>query len=303
MTGPGSTGAAGGVSVLLMVVMLAWGGNIPAVKALTGVMDVAWVGLVRLGLATLALTVFLLVRDRRLPSLRSRDWAVLAVIAFLTIYLNQLLFVVGMRLSAAATASLVMALNPLLAVLAAALVLRERIGGRRAAGVVLGFTGVAVVVLMAPGARVGPPGLGELSLLAGLVVFISGGLLIQRQVRNLDVLALGWAIYLLGTAMLAVHALVVGGWERTAAAFGTGWVWWVALYSGVLGTALSNIGWYHAIGRVGQARAAPYLYWIAVFGVLSSAIALGEPLSWWHAIGLALLVAGVRLGASLGRAD
>jgi drug/metabolite transporter (DMT)-like permease len=297
VTVAGSAGGARGVPALLMVVMMAWGLNIPAVKALTGVMDVAWVGALRLVAATVTLTACLWLRDRRLPRLQPREWGVLAAVSVLTIYVNQLLFVQGMRMASASNASLVMALMPLLALLAGALLLRERIVPRAVAGVALGFAGVAVVVLRAPGAQAAVPGAGELVILAGLVAFILGGLMIQRAVRRLDVLVVGWAIYLTGTPLLCLHAALSGGWREAAGAFDTHWVWWVALYSGVVGTALSNVGWYYALGRVGQSRASPYLYWIAVFGVGFSALTLAEPLGWWHVLGLAMVVAGVRMGA------
>ena len=285
------------VSALLLLVMMAWGLNIPAVKALTGVMDVVWVGALRLLAASIVLTLCLLLRDRRLPRLGARDWGVLACISVLTIYANQLLFVQGMRMASASNVSLVMALMPLLALLAGAMLLRERIAPRAVAGVCLGFAGVAVVVLRGQKAAVGIPGAGELVILGGLVTFILGGLLIQRAVRRLDVLVVGWAIYVCGTCMLCVHAALSGGWREAVGAFDAGWVWWVALYSGVVGTALSNVGWYYALGRVGQSRASPYLYWIAVFGVGFSALTLSEPVGWWHALGLAMVVAGVRMGA------
>lgn len=297
MTPAGSAAAARGVPALLMLVMMTWGLNIPAVKALTGVMDVVWVGAIRLVAATAVITACLWVRDRRLPRLAGRDWTVLAAISGLTIYGNQLLFVQGMRMASATNASLVMALMPLLALLAGPLLLRERIPPRAVVGVCLGFAGVAVVVLHGSGAQVGVPGAGEAVILLGLVAFIVGGLLIQRAVRQLDVLVVGWAVYLCGTVMLCAHAVLAGGWERTLGAFDTHWVWWCALYSGVLGTALSNVGWYYALGRVGQSRASPYLYWIAVFGVAFSAFTLSEPLAWWHAVGLAMVVGGVRMGA------
>ena len=113
-----------------------------------------------------------------------------------------------------------------------------------------------------------------------------------------DVLVIGWAVYLLGSLMLLANALALGGWERTQAAFALDWVWACALYAGVLGTAVSNVGWYHVIGKIGQSQASPHLYWLAVFGMLSSVLTLGESLSLWHGIGLALLVAGIRLGSA-----
>lgn len=285
------------VSALLMLVMMAWGLNIPAVKALAGVMDVVWVGTIRLLAASIVLTLCLLLRDRRLPRLIARDWCVIACIAVLTIYANQLLFVQGMRLASASNASLVMALMPLLALLAGALLLRERIAVRSVLGVCLGFAGVAVAVLNGQGATVGVPGLGEMVILLGLVTFILGGLMIQLTVRRLDALVVGWAIYICGTCMLCLHAALSGGWREAVGAFSIDWVWWVALYSGVVGTALANVGWYYALGRIGQSRTSPFLYWTAVFGVGFSALTLHEPLGWWHALGLALVVVGVRMGA------
>jgi drug/metabolite transporter (DMT)-like permease len=75
-------------------------------------------------------------------------------------------------------------------------------------------------------------------------------------------------------------------------------VWWLALYSGIAGTALSNVGWYFAINRVGQSRASPYLYLLPIFGVGFSAALLGEPLGWWHLVGLVLVIVGTRLGSA-----
>lgn len=285
------------ISVLLLCVMMAWGLNISAVKALTGVMDVAWVSAIRLVAATVTLTLCLWLRDRRLPRLDAREWRLLAGAAVLCIYGNQLLFAQGMRMASASNASLVMALLPVLALVAGACVLGERVAARAWAGVCLGFAGVGAVVLGAPTRSVGVPGLGELVILAGLVSFVAGGLLIQRGLQRLDGLVVGWAIALAGTPLLCLHALLAGGWQQALGAFDTGWVWACTLYSGVIGTALSNVGWYHALGRVGQSRASPYLYWLAVFGVVFSALALSEPLSGWHALGLALVVAGVRLAA------
>jgi len=282
--------------VLLILVMVAWGANIPAIKALTGAMDVMWVAALRMLVATVVLTVCLWLRDRRLPRLPRAQWGYLGATAFLIIYLNQVLFSHGMGLTTATSASLVMALIPPLSVVAGALLMRERVRQRAMLGIALGFAGVALVVVMSPGARVGVAGLGEALLGLGLLAFVGGGLLIQRLARNLDVLVVGWSTYVMGSLMLVGHAMLDGGWVQARAAFDAPWVWWYMLYSGVLGTALANVAWYFAIGRIGQSRASPFLYWLPIFGVLSSTLMLGEPLGWWHLAGLVLVIAGTRLG-------
>ena len=287
-----------GLSLLMMTVMLMWGVNIPVVKALTGVIDVVWVGVIRQVEATAVLTLLLLLRDRRLPRLSRAQWWTAAQIAFLMIYLNQLLFTHGIRLSSATNTSLVMALMPLLSLIGGALAFREAVSARALLGLALGFAGVTVVVLFAPGAKLTVAGLGELVVAAALVTFIGGGLMVQRATRDLDVLVVGWTVYLVGTCMLLAHAVLQGGWTQAAAAIDGTWIWFCVLYSGIFGTALGNVGWYYAIERVGQSRASPYLYWLPILGVSASALLLGEPLGVWHGVGLLMVIAGTRLGVA-----
>ena len=66
-------------------------------------------------------------------------------------------------------------------------------------------------------------------------------------------------------------------------------------YSAVLGTALSNVGWYRSIARVGVARAASFFYWLPIFGMGFSALLLGEVLTVWHLAGLLLVLLATRL--------
>ncbi len=298
MASASDTGANHGMPVLLILVMVAWGANIPAVKALTGVMDVMWVAALRMLLATLVLTVGLWLRDRRLPRLPVAQWCYLGATSFLVVYLNQVMFAHGMGLTTATSASLLMALIPPLSVAAGALLMRERVQQRVMLGIALGFAGVTLVVVKAPGAHLGITGLGEAVLVLGLLAFVGGGLLIQRLAQDIDVLVVGWSTYGMGTLMLLAHAMLDGDWGQARAALETPSVWGYLLYSGMVGTALANLAWYFAIGRIGQSRASPFLYLLPIFGVLSSALMLGEPLGWWHLVGLLLVIAGTRLGTA-----
>jgi drug/metabolite transporter (DMT)-like permease len=292
------TGTNRGMPVLLILVMVAWGANIPAIKALTGVLDVMWLAALRMLVATLVLTLGLWLRDRRLPRLSLAKWGYLGGTSFLIIYLNQVMFTHGMGLTTATSASLVMALIPPLSVAAGALLMRERVHKRAMLGIALGFAGVTLVVVMAPGAQLGITGLGEVLLVLGLLAFVGGGLLIQRVAQDIDVLVVGWSTYGMGSLMLLAHAMLDGGWVQARAALDTPMVWGYLMYSGVVGTALANLAWYFAIGRIGQSRASPFLYLLPIFGVLSSALMLGEPLGWWHLFGLVLVIAGTRLGTA-----
>lgn len=283
---------------MLLAIMLAWGFNIPVVKALTGVMDEIWVGTLRMVVASAVLTLCVLVRDRRLPRLDRWQWPALVVAGFLMVYGNQLLFSHGMHLSTATTASLIMALSPAMTVVMSALIFRERISFLRVAGLALGLGGVSLVILQRSGASSVRAGVGELALLCALLSFVLGGALVQRLARRLGALEIGWGIYVSGTCMLMLHAFIASG-GRLLPPQTLAWRDWAfVLYSGIVGTAISNVGWYHAISVVGMGRAALFFYWLPIFGVATSVLLFGEAFSAWLLAGLALVLVGTRLGTA-----
>ena len=286
------------VYVMLLAIMLAWGVNIPVVKALTHVMDEIWVSTLRMVVASAVLTAYVLWRDRRFPRLDLWQWAELVAAGFLMVYGNQLLLTHGMHHSSATTSSLIMALNPAMTVVVSALIFRERISFARVAGLVLGLAGVTLVILQRAGASGVYAGVGEIALLGAVLTFVVGGMLVQRLARRLGAVEIGWGIYVTGTSMLVLHALIEGGGQLLPPQ-PLGWQNWAfVLYSGVVGTAISNVGWYRAIGIVGVARAALFFYWLPIFGVAASVLLFGEAFSLWLLAGLVLVLIGTRLGTA-----
>lgn len=281
-----------------MAVMLAWGLNIPAVKSLSGRLDELWVAASRMLVAAAVLTVCILARDGRLPRPDKGQFGGLLVAGLLMVYVNQLLFVHGMHLASATGASLVMGLSPALSALVAAIVFRDRLTVRKGLGLAAGFAGVAIVVLATRQAGGADAGVGELVLLAGLLTFVIGGAVVQQLARRLDALSIGWCVYLVGSVALVVHAALSGEALRLDLRSIDAFTWLLVAYSGVIGTALSNVGWYHGIARVGMARAAQYVSLLPVFGVGFSVLTLGEELTAWHLAGIVLVVTAIRLGAT-----
>lgn len=281
-----------------MAIMMSWGLNISVVKALTAVLPDIWVGTLRMLVASAVLTCCLLARDRRLPRFERRQLLALCGAGFLMVYANQLLFVRGMHLSTATSAALIMALSPAITVVIASLFFRERMSWLQWLGIALGLGGVALVILNRSGASAHAAGLGELVVLSAMLTFVFGGAIVQRLARRLDPLVMGWAIYTSGTLMLLVHfAITQDSLTAPLQAFDTR-TWLLMIYSGVFGTAISNVGWYHAIATVGMARASLFFYWLPIFGMGFAALFLGEQLSVWHAAGLLLVLSGTRLGTA-----
>ncbi|MDO8771400.1 MAG: DMT family transporter [Burkholderiaceae bacterium] len=284
------------VQGVLIGAMAVWGLNVTAVKLLTSWFEPTTLAALRMTVACAALTVIVLWKRCGIPALTWRQLAAVIVCAVLMVYANQILFAEGLQRSTATNGALIMALSPLVSALLAALAFRERLTLQRMCGVALGFAGVAAVVLSHPGAGLSRAGTGDLMLVAAVVSFAAGGAIIQKLTRQLHPLSISWAIYLIGTALLVGHT-VIGPTALNAAMLFPGWrPWALVLFSGILATAVCNLIWNRAIGTIGVARTAVFLYWVPVFGVLFAALLLGETLTLWHLAGFVAVMAGTYLG-------
>lgn len=121
--------------------------------------------------ACVTLTFVVWLRKEKLPRLKAKECLTLIFAGFLMVYVNQRLFTKGARMSSASTASLIMVLNPALAVGRAAIAFRQRSARLSLPGLAIGFAGVALVVLNQPQASQISVGAGQLMILAALLTF------------------------------------------------------------------------------------------------------------------------------------
>lgn len=286
------------LSALLLFVTALWGLNMTALKTIASYFDPAVMATERAAIAAAFLGLMLWRQRHKLRRTRmtARQFATVLACAALMVYLNQILLAVGLVRTTATNASVAIALSPLVSSLMAALILRERIGLLRIVGVALGFAGVLIVVLHSSGARLADAGLGDGLVVASVVTFSIGGVLIQRLARETDALYASAMIYACGTLMLALHTLAVGAAPNVGAWLPGFWPLMLVLFSALIATAFGNLAWNHAIVKIGVARVSLWFYWVPVFGVGFAALLLGETLTIWHAVGLLVVVVGTALG-------
>ena len=304
MNGPVTPPAAGhaplrpgqGLRVMLLFTMAVWGGNLSVVKLLVERFDPLVVCAARMVVASLALLVMLRWRGLALPRTSLRQALTFMACAVLMVYLNQIVFTLGMQRTAAANAALIISLNPLVSALVAAIWLGDRLTPARLAGVVIGFGGVAAVVLHRPGAGLGHGSLGDLLVFGSVVTWVTGGALVQRLARQFDSAVVSAVVFTLGTAMLGLHVLLDPATVVPDLSRLTPWLVLMLLFSGLLASAWGALVWNRALVTLGVARTALYAYWVPIFGVLFAVLVLGEPLTVWHGVGLAGVLAGTWLG-------
>ena len=209
--GPRPTPPDNGLRVMLLLTMAVWGGNLSVVKLLVERFDPLVVSAVRMVVASLALLVVLRWRGLALPRPSARQALAFLVCALLMVYLNQMVFTLGVQRTAAANAALIISLNPLVSALVAAIWLGDRLTPARLAGVLIGFGGVAAVVLHRPGAGLGHGSLGDLLVFGSVVTWVTGGALVQRLARQFDSAVVSAVVFTLGTMMLLLHVLLDPG--------------------------------------------------------------------------------------------
>ncbi len=301
--GPDTTRPDNTLRLTLLATMAVWGGNVSVVKLLTEQFNPIWVSTLRMVVATAALLVVLRWRGQRLPSwgqLSRKQALLLLACAVLMVYINQLCFTLGVQHTVAANAALIIALNPLVSSLLAAALLGDKLTLARLTGVVLGFGGVAAVVLHRPGAALGHGNLGDLLAFGSVVTWVTGGLLVQRLARQLNTVVISTLVFVLGTAMLLLHLLVFSVvWPVVPLpdlSHFTPRLLVLLVFSGLLATAWGALVWNRALTTLGVARTALYAYWVPIFGVSFAVLLLGEPLTVWHGVGLAAVLCGTWLG-------
>ncbi|KGE01383.1 membrane protein [Achromobacter sp. RTa] len=279
----------------LMFVMATWGLNIVSVKYLTLHMDIQALAAVRIVIAFITVTLIIKARRGRIPKLGRAELGWVALAGLLVVYAHQVALVSGLRFSSAANGTLIMATSPLLSALLAALFYREKLTLVRISGALLGLLGVGMVVA-GSGAQFGLTGWGDAIVFVAVLVFVCGGLVIQRMSRMMDPLGMLWYMYLAGGLMLVAHAALTpssyqaGTWQMTW------WPWLVLLFSAVIASGVSNIMWNAGIARLGISRAALFVNWLPIFGLLFAALFLEEHVTPTHVAGLACVLGGTWLG-------
>jgi drug/metabolite transporter (DMT)-like permease len=277
------------VSVLAVVVV--WAGSFSVIRELLDRgLAAGDIAIVRYAIAAPGFA-FILWRARGLPGLTRED-AVRVAVAGLAVVVGYHVFLnAGTRHTTAGVAALVVALSPAMTLLFAAALGLDRIRVRHVIGLSVAFVGVAVVVALGTGEGLSFGSIkGPLIVLGAPISFAVYNVILKPLLTRYDLLALTAATSLVGIVGLLPF---VRGTTVDAVADADGADATLLLYLGVLATLLGYIGWNYGLRGLGATRAVTYTYAISTLAVAIGAVALGEPVTVWLALGAALVVGGI----------
>lgn len=229
--------------------------------------------------------------ERRLPA--PGDLLRLALLGFLGVFVNQVFYIYGLRMTSATNAAILMPSIPVFVALLLSLSGRERLGGRRWAGVLLASGGALVLfdwsrAEFGGGAMAGNALLLTNCLAYALYLVLQRGLL--ARLRPLTVVA--WAFGFGGMGVLAVGLPALARAPLSALS--------PAVLSGLLYIALVPTGINYALntwalGRSSPALVAAYTTLQPVAAAILAAAFLGERAGWREGAGFLLVTAGLFL--------
>ena len=214
----------------------------------------------RFFIATIALA-FAMKAWRGLPTLSASQWGALLLLGATGVFAYNALFFVGMKNVEAARGALVIAINPAVVAVCAALFMGESFVRRQKIGVFLSFLGGATVVGGGGENWLKPPGVGEWALLGCVCSWIIYSLLGKKTLAHLPPLPVVFLATAIGALPLIIVAFIV---ETPFTALlqmpPSAWLW--LFITGVCSTGMGNLWYYEGIAVVGAARAANFINFV-----------------------------------------
>jgi drug/metabolite transporter (DMT)-like permease len=278
--------------LLLSLTSLFWAGNTVLGRFIVGHVPPITLAFIRWGGAFVVLLPFAarhLVRDW--PIIR-RHAGLMALLALTGISAYNTMAYYGLQYTTAINGLLLQSIIPLFVALWAFVLFGDRLTLRQAGGICVSLTGVLVIIshgsldtLLAIGFNRGD----ILFVVASLIYAFYATMLRKRPAMHpLSFLGVvvGWGALLLLPAVAVEiasgHTMVLDGLSAASFAY-------VCIFPSLLGYLFLNRG----IELIGANRAAPFIHLVPVFGSVLAILLLGERFELFHAIGYALVFAGI----------
>lgn len=204
-------------------------------------------------------------------------------------------FVAMVRIEAG-LASIVASTMPLIVAALGWAVWGQRVRPLGLAGLVAGFAGVAVIM----GARLtgGVDPLGLMLCTLGALALAVATLTVRGATAGGNLMAIVGLQMLVGAVSLGLAALAL---ERGAPVTPSAPLVWAFAYTTLVPGLLATWVWFVLVRRIGAVRAAAFHFLNPFLGVATAALVLGETLTIWDGLGVAVVALGI-LAVQLDRA-
>lgn len=282
--------------LLLSLTSLFWAGNIVLGRFVAGKVPPVGLAWVRWAGSFALLIGFAWPHLKRdWPTIRRHKWR-LALMAFAGIGTYNTMAYWGLQYTEALNALLIQSTGPLLIAVWSILLFRDAPTGAQIIGVVTSLAGVATILTRGEPASILRLGFnaGDIWVLSAMVVYAFYSAILRLKP------ALHWLSFLaftigLGAAMLTPVFLWEISQGRTIGFDPT--TLGVLAYVVIFPSTLAYLFFIRGVELIGANRAGPFFHLMPVFGAALAILFLGERPQLFHAVGFALVLAGVVVAA------
>ncbi|HSV60580.1 MAG TPA: DMT family transporter [Variovorax sp.] len=291
--------AANQAYLLLVFTTLIWGMNAVAARLAVGEVSPMFLTFMRWGISCAALLLFarttIQAHWRRLLP----HWRSITLMGALGFTGFNALFYAAAHHTTAINIAILQGTIPVLVLVGSVLFFGTRVTALQWLGVAVTLAGIAVVASRGQIELLARLdfNIGDLWMIIACLLYAGYALGLRRRP---EVPAI---VFFAATALVAclvslplVAAEVATGQFFMPSAKG----WMVIAFVGLLPSFVSQVTFIQAVGLIGPARAGVFLNLVPIFGPLLALVVLGEPISLYHGVALALVLGGIYIAERLG---
>lgn len=276
----------------LAFIAVIWALNFSVIKATLTEFDPYTFNMVRFILAALFMWV-VLIRKNAWITIRKEDWKWLIPLSLLGNLIYQGLFIIGINLTYAANAAVILGTIPIWVALFSHLFGVERITRFTAVGIFFASAGVLLIIMFGKN----PISFGSDSFVGDLLITLSaivwGAFTLFSKPFLSRYTPLQFSTFMatsgaISFMIVAIPFLPAVRWASLSAA-----AWSGVIYSGLLSIGLAYLIWNNGLKKVGVVRTAMYQNLVPVLGLLFGFLLLGEALEPLQYAGSAIVIAGI----------
>ena len=284
------------IYVKLFLTAVFWGGTFIAGRILAQEVDPYSGSFLRFFVASVCMIPLVWHFEGRLQPLRRKLLLLVFLSGMTGVFLYNIFFLTGLQTVAASRASVIVASNPVLISLFAALLFRgERMTLLKAVGVALSVSGAVYVITRGNPMDIfaGTLGRGELLIFGCVASWVSYSLIGKIVMKDVQPVSAVTYACLFGAAALLPPAL----FEGMAGNLGRFSVpaWLSIVYLGFFGTCLGFVWYYEGIKQIGPSKAGVFINFVPISAVVMAFFFLGETIDASLLIGAALVLSGIYL--------
>jgi drug/metabolite transporter (DMT)-like permease len=280
----------------LIMATVIWGSDYPFAKIAMEEISPLSFSAARTLLATAALFPFFLMQESSWKVSR-RDFLYLILLACFGTFLNRICWSVGLNLSTASNAALLMTTSPIFVLITSVLLFRSSVTWRATAGIAVAFVGVFLVI------RGDLKGwdwrstnfLGDLFLLGAAVFWALFTALAKYLLKDYSSLKVTAYVMAIGSFFFLpfLPNEKPGGWSEISAL-----AWFSVFYVGLSGNCLAYFLWMKGIQDIGPLRTILYSYLMPITAIAFSVPLLGETVTATQVWGGLIVFAGIFVARS-----